>query len=266
MEEIILEKINEAIKQNKGCCLVSVVDSKGSSPGKIGFMMGVFDDKSTVGTVGGGEVENLIIENALKCIDEGKDTLLSFDLNDKGDIHMQCGGSITVFIKTFKRYDKLLIAGGGHVSKAIYELAKNLKFKIVIFEDREEYGNLDRFPNCEIVLGDIGESIKNYPVDDRCYIIIVTRGHMQDEKALKASINRGAAYVGMIGSIKKTDYIMQKLLNEGYSKEDLEKVYAPIGLCLGGDNVEEIALSILSEIMLVKNNGELKHMKDKNKF
>lgn len=261
LEYIIIEKLNEAIKQNKAVSLVSVVDSTGSSPGKKGFIMAVFDDKSSIGTIGGGEVEKLVIEKAIKCIDEGKDELLTFQLEDKGDLHIQCGGSITIFIKTFGKKDKLLIVGGGHVSKAIYEIAKNFNFKIVIFEDRKEYANIERFPNCEIIIGDIGENIRNYNIDNRCYIVIVTRGHSHDEIALKASLNRGAAYVGMIGSINKTKHIMQNLLNEGYSKDELEKVYAPIGLCLGGDSAQEIALSIMSEILLVKNNGQLKHKK-----
>ncbi|SKA97653.1 xanthine dehydrogenase accessory factor [Caloramator quimbayensis] len=262
MEEIILERISCALKENKKAALITVVDSKGSSPGKAGFMMAVFEDKSTVGTVGGGELEREVIQRALKSISGGKDEFASFKLSDEGNLHMQCGGSIDVFIKVFGKKDRLLIAGGGHVAKSLYEIAKYFDFNIVIFEDREEFANSDRFPNCEIILGDIGENLKKYPIDERSYVVIVTRGHSFDEAALKASLNRGAAYVGMIGSSKKTNYIKERLLSEGFSKDELEKAYAPIGLCLGGDSSFDIALSIFSEIMLIKNNGKLKHMRE----
>lgn len=262
MEEVIFERLGAALKENKKAALVTVIDSKGSSPGKAGFMMAVFEDKSTVGTAGGGELEREIIQRAVTSIRNGKDEFVSFKLSNEGDLHMQCGGSIDVFIKVLGKRDKLLIAGGGHVAKSLYELAKYFDFNIVIFEDREEFANSDRFPNCDIILGDIGENLKKYPIDEKSYVVIVTRGHYFDEAALKSSLNRGAAYVGMIGSSKKTNYIKERLLSEGYSKDEIEKAYAPIGLCLGGDSSLEIALSILSEIILIKNKGKLNHMRD----
>jgi len=155
-----------------------------------------------------------------------------------------------------------VIAGGGHVALELYKLGRILGFHTVIMEDRKEYGNAERFPGSEIHVGNIGECMRDYPLDKNCHVVIVTRGHESDAEALKAAIGRGAGYVGMIGSRNKTKYVVDKLLNEGCKEADIEAVYAPIGLSLGGDSAAEIAFSILSEILLVKNGGQLKHMKD----
>ena len=262
MEYILLEKLTEAVKENKKAALVTIIEEQGSSPGKQGFMMAVFEDGSTIGTVGGGSFENKTRECALECMAEGKDRVVEFELNDSGELHMQCGGKASVFIKVFGCKDKLVIAGGGHVALELYKAGKLLGFHTVIIEDREEYANAERFPECEIHIGDIGECIRNYPLDRKCYVVIVTRGHESDAHALRAAIGREAGYIGMIGSRKKVKYVFDTLISEGYEKADLEKVYAPIGLDLGGDSAAEIAFSILSEILLVKNGGRLKHMRD----
>jgi xanthine dehydrogenase accessory factor len=262
MEYELLEKLTAEVKANRNAALVTLVDEEGSSPGKKGFMMVVFEDGNTAGTIGGGIFENRVREYALECMSEGKSRLLELELNSTGELHMQCGGKASVFIKVFKEKDRLVITGGGHIALELYKLGKSLGFHTVILEDREEYGNTERFPGCDIHVGDIGECMKDYPLDTNCYVVIVTRGHACDAAALKAAIGRGAGYVGMIGSRKKVKYVFEQLLNEGCERADLETVYAPVGLDLGGDSAAEIALGILAEIMLVKNGGQLKHMRD----
>ena len=262
MEYELLEKLAKEVKANRKAALVTLVEEQGSSPGKQGFMMVVFEDGSNAGTIGGGSFENKAREYALECMSEGKSKLLELELGNTGELHMQCGGRARIFIKVFKGKDILVIAGGGHIALELHKLGKLLDFHTVIMEDREEYGNTERFPGCEIHIGNIGECMRDYPLAQNCYAVIVTRGHESDADALRAVLGRGAGYVGMIGSQKKTKYVFDKLLEEGCDRADLEAVYAPMGLALGGDSASEIALSILSEIMLVKNGGQLKHMKD----
>lgn len=262
MEYALLEKLTAEVKANRKAALVTLVEEQGSSPGKQGFMMAVFEDGGTAGTVGGGSFENKAREHALKCMEEGKNKLVEMELNDNGELHMQCGGRASVFIKVFRAKDRLVIAGGGHIALELYKLAGLLGFHTVIMEDREEFGNNERFPGSEIHLGNIAECMRDYPLDRNCYVVIVTRGHQSDAEALKAVIGRNAGYIGMIGSRKKTKYVFDQLLREGCEGTDLEAVYAPIGLSLGGGSAAEIALSILSEIMLVKNGGQLKHMRE----
>ena len=262
MEYAILEKLAAEVKANRKAALVTLVEEQGSSPGKKGFMMAVFADGSTLGTIGGGNLENKAREYALLCMSEGKNKLMEMELDDTGELHMQCGGKANIFIKVFKAKDSLVIAGGGHIALELHKLGKLMGFHIVIMEDREEYGNNERFPGCEIHVGDIGECMSKYPIDEDCYVVIVTRGHASDADALRAAIGKGAGYIGMIGSRQKTQFVFNRLLSEGCKKEDLEAVYAPIGLGLGGDSHQEIALGIIAEIMLVKKGGSLKHMRD----
>ncbi len=175
---------------------------------------------------------------------------------------MICGGRVEVFIDVYKINPKLLIIGGGHVGYAIYKIASLLNFDIVIFDDREEFLNQDRFPLAkELVLGPIDEKLREYKIDNNSYIIIVSRGHKYDEESLLEVINKDVKYIGVMGSKRKVTTMMENLRNKGIPEENINKVYAPIGLDISSGSPEEIAMSIMSEILLVKNNGKPRHLK-----
>ncbi|SHJ55408.1 XdhC family protein [Paramaledivibacter caminithermalis] len=263
MEHKLLEELTKKIKNGAKAALAIITKISGSTPRIEGSMMIISEDGTIQGTIGGGIFESKIISEAKKCMAEGKNKSYHFKLNDdEGSLHMQCGGEAEVFIKVFNTQSRLLIVGGGHISLKLYLLGKMLGYYTVIFDDREEFCNHDRFPEAdELQFGDIKEKLRNYSIDSNSYIVIVTRGHENDEIALKEVLNRGACYIGMIGSIQKTNYIMNNMIKEGYDKDVLEKVYAPIGLELGGETPEDIALSIMAEIQIIKNQGKLRHMK-----
>lgn len=263
MENIVMEKITEEIKQNRSAALAIITKVDGGAPGKEGFMMGIFEDGSTAGTLGGGAIEFVTKKKALEYMKTGESGIVTYDLGKEGNVGMLCGGTSEIYIKTFKAPDKMLIVGGGHIALELYKLCEFLKFKAVVFEDREEFGDINRFPNAEIVLGDYNEELKKYSINETCYVVIVTKGHRFDQGALEAVVNSDAKYIGMIGSINKTKAIMENLVNKGIDSEKLKRVYAPIGISIGGDTPQEIAISIISEILLVKNNGSLAHMKER---
>lgn len=260
----ILEIIQNEINENRRVALLMLTNIEGSTPRKEGSMMIVLEDGSTHDTIGGGKLELVSIHKAKECLKKGTSKKYIFELNDdEGSLGMQCGGQAEVFIKVFKPDNKLLIVGGGHIALELNKLGKLLDFHTVIFEDREEYCNKERFPNAdELILGNIEDKLKEYEIAKDCYIVIITRGHTYDEVALKTVLNRDAAYIGMIGSKNKTKYVMDNLIKDGFEKDILDSVYAPIGLNIGGSEPNEIALSIMSEISLVKNGGSLKHMKE----
>ena len=264
MEYKILNEISDEIKLNKRVALATITRVEGSTPRKEGSMMGIKEDGTIFGTIGGGTLELVVMEKAKKCIINGESKNFNFKLtDDEGSLHMQCGGEADVFIKVFNPVDKLVIIGGGHIGLELYELAKMLEFYTIIVEDREEFCNINRFPNAdELKLGEIQEVLQEYSIDDSTYVVIVTRGHRHDEIALKSVIDSNAKYIGVIGSKNKTKYIMDNLKNEKVSQEKLDEIYAPIGLDLGGQTPKEIAFSIMSEILVVKNNGTLNHLKD----
>ena len=132
MEYAILENLAAEVKANRKAALVTLVEEQGSSPGKKGFMMAVFEDGSTLGTIGGGNLENKAREYALLCMNEGKNKLLEMELDDTGELHMQCGGKANIFIKVFKAKDSLVIAGWGHIALELHKLGKLMGFHVVI--------------------------------------------------------------------------------------------------------------------------------------
>ena len=145
MEEQILRAICESLAKGKKAALVTITDIKGSTPRKKGSLMAVWEDGTIEGSIGGGSIEHSVIEKSLECIKQELDKELEFELNDEGDLHMQCGGEATLYVKIFKPRPKMLIIGAGHIGIELYKLAKLLDFYTVIFDDREEFANEKRF-------------------------------------------------------------------------------------------------------------------------
>lgn len=258
----VMKKALEEVEKGREVAIATITKVEGSTPRGVGAVMAVLKDGSMYGTVGGGTLEKRIIELCLEAIEEGESRTENIPLHEKG-VEMICGGEVDVFIQVYKNKPKLLIAGGGHVGYAIYNLASLLDFHVVVFEDREEFLTEERFPKAgELVLGNIKENLENYPIDENSYIVIVTRGHSYDEESLGAVANSKAKYIGAIGSKKKVTTMMKNLKDKGVSEESLNRVYSPIGLKISDGSPEEIALSIMAEILIVKNQGELLHMKD----
>ena len=269
MEGKILKAVSSAVEKGIETAVVTVLEVKGSSPGKEGSMMAVFSDGSILGTVGGGALEYEFIQEALKAIKENKSCEKSFELTEKGSLHMKCGGFVRAYIKVFAKREKLLIMGGGHLGAELYTLGKFLNKYVVIFDDREEFANRKRFPEAdEIIFGTMKETVKNYSIDENSYIIIVTRGHENDKQCLKAVLDSGKniKYIGMVGSVGKVASTFKELLAEGYEEKEIEKIYSPIGLNISNTEPKEIALGIMAEITAVKNNKKPEHMKNINKI
>ena len=269
MEGKILKAVSSAVEKGIETAVVTVLEVKGSSPGKEGSMMAVFSDGSILGTVGGGALEYEFIQEALKAIKENKSCEKSFELTEKGSLHMKCGGFVRAYIKVFAKREKLLIMGGGHLGVELYTLGKFLNKYVVVFDDREEFANRERFSEAdEIIFGKMKETVKNYSIDENSYIIIVTRGHENDKECLKAILDKKVSpkYIGMVGSRGKVLSTYKELLDEGYSKEELKKIYSPIGLDISSSEPKEIALGIMAEITAVKNQKTGEHMRDVRKI
>lgn len=257
----VLKRVVEDVEAGRELALVTITKSDGSTPRAAGAMMAVLADGSIYGTIGGGTLEKKVTELSIKAIKEGRSKSVYIPL-DKEGVEMTCGGDIDVFIDVYRSKPKLLIAGGGHVAYAIYKVASLLDFDIIIFEDREEFLNRERFPKAyELVLGKIDEKLEEYNIDANTYVVIATRGHKYDEESLEKVIYSDAKYIGVIGSKTKVATMMNNLKKKNISEESIEKVYSPIGLKISDGTPAEIAISILAEILKVKNVGQLSHMK-----
>lgn len=258
MKNNFLHVLADRIEKNQDAAMVIVIRAEGSSPRGIGSMMIVDKEGNLLaGTIGGGIVEEKAKKEAADCIIRGRSKTISYNLNKDSDgpnvLNMTCGGDIEVFINVFSGRDKLLIIGGGHIGLSLYKMAKIMDYYVAIIDNRSEYCSKERFPEAdELITGDIETILDNYPIDEVTSIVIVTHGHEYDEEALEKVIDSSARYIGMIGSRKKISLCFNNLMKKGIGKEKLENVHAPIGLNLGGERPEEIALAIMAEINAVK--------------
>jgi len=258
--------------------LVTVAATAGSTPGKVGFKMLVFDKgKSIAGTVGGGLVEGKMIQEAARMLDRPASRTFRFELAGTGqDEKGICGGAVELSIETFDATalpvlaeraraaeenladaPMLILCGAGHVSYFIARYAKGVHFRVTVCDNRAEYANPQRFPDAEkIVVEDVERTFERIQVDGRSYIVIVTRGHTYDKVALEQALRTPARYIGMIGSKRKTLTILEKLREQGVPQKELDRVYSPIGVSIGAVTPEEIALSIVCELVKIRRLGD----------
>ncbi|HJX23924.1 MAG TPA: XdhC/CoxI family protein [Candidatus Bathyarchaeia archaeon] len=256
LNQSLLAKARELLEKRTPFAFVTVIKTSGSAPREIGASMLVASDGKTVDTIGGGYAEFTAIEEALKAIKEGKPRLLEIDLSKglKGDSGAICGGSLSVFIDVMKSSDTVFIFGGGHVGYAVARLAKFLRFGVVVVDERKDFANRERFPDADDILAeDYGTALDRLSMGKESYLVIVTPSHEKDEFVLRRVLGSSASYVGMIGSKTKVATIMARLRQEGFSEENLKRVRAPIGVEIAAETPEEIAVSIMGEIIQTRN-------------
>ena len=248
----IYQEIVRIKAEGEEAALVTIVTTTGSTPREEGAKMLVKADGSILGTIGGGNLEAQVIEEAIKVIGQGKPKRIHIGLTAKEveEEGMLCGGELEVFIEPILTPPTLYIFGGGHISLPLAKMGKLLGFKIAVIDDRAEFANPDRFPEAEIILADhFTKSFPKLKIDKSSYIVIVTRNHQYDDIVLEWAVGTQAKYIGMIGSKTKNKAIFSHLLAKGISRELLDKVHAPIGLEIHAQTPEEIAVSILAEIV-----------------
>jgi xanthine dehydrogenase accessory factor len=255
----IYEAIAEAVRMRQAVALATIVQTLGSTPRQVGTKMLIRSDGTSMGTVGGGALEAAIIEAAQEALREGKSRLVHYGL--RADRHEEdlgvCGGDLDVFIDVIAPQLTLLLIGAGHVAVPLAELAHRLGFRTVVFDDRAEYANRDRFPQAEEVLvEDFEAGLKALDITPNTWIVIATRSHESDAAALKVVVESPAAYIGLMGSRRKVSLIFKALREDGVGEEQLARVYAPVGLDLGAETPEEIAVSIMAEIIMLRQGGE----------
>ena len=168
-----------------------------------------------------------------------------------------------VMIEVIEAPATLLIVGGGHIGLSLATLGAHAGFSVAVVDDREMYASEERFPMADKVMaGDVGAHLDAFPVNGSTYIVMVSRGHKVDELALRQVVGRGAAYVGMIGSKRRVSTVLRHLAEEGHPLEALEAVYTPIGLDIGAETPEEIAISILAEVIMIRRGAKGGQMRE----
>ena len=258
----------DLIESGEDFVIAKVVDTHGSAPRKKGAWLLMKADGTKVGTVGGGLVEAETEKLCKEVLKTKKSFIHHFVLNPnaKDGLDMRCGGDVDVsieyidasdpdtFDEDFGRIDKAFIFGAGHVGLAIEPILRYVDFSTYVMDDRSEYANRERFPEAEevVVIKDYEHAFDDIKTDENSYIIIVTRGHMGDYEVLKDALAQPNAYIGMIGSRGKVASLRKMLLADGYSEEDFDRVHTPIGIDIKAETPEEIAISVVAEMILAR--------------
>ena len=255
MRPEILAVLSQKLETGEAVALATIVETKGSSPGKVGFKMLVEENGAANGTVGGGLIEARVTAEAREVIASGISRLASYVLDNEaaGGLGMTCGGETTVFIEYIAPPETLVIVGAGHISQPLAVMGKLAGFRVAVIDDREEFCNAERFPQADHrATGELGQLLEQMVIGRHSYVAIVSRGHKGDQLALEKLLPRETAYLGMIGSKSKVKTVFNNLRELGFSETDLARVHAPIGLEIGAKTPGEIAVSILAEMIKVK--------------
>ena len=260
----IYQALSELEKNNDSASLCTVVKSEGSTPRHVGSKMLVFPDGKFIGTVGGGELENRVIKAALESVKSGKTQTLFYTMSDpsRGDPGV-CGGTVEVFVEPILPPALIVVIGAGHVGKAVVHLAKWLGFRVAVSDDRPEFCTPETVPNADayypVPMAELANQLKVTP---QTYLVVTSRGSSVDAVGLPSLLDLDAAYIGVIGSKRRWLTTVKALKGKGVTEEKIARVHSPIGLELNAETPEEIAVSIMAEIMMLKDQGTGKMMKE----
>jgi xanthine dehydrogenase accessory factor len=248
------QEIDAAQRRGERIAIATVIKTNGAAPCAVGSKMLVHADGRYTGSFAGQITNGKVVEEALKAIHESRTYMTHVHLDaDHGEAVGSCGATLEIFFEVLRPEPRLIIVGAGYVAQALTRLAAHLDFHIIVIDDRRDLADPQVFAdNVQLTFGDIPQTIRELAPDESSWVVIVTRGHSLDKDALQAALESNAAYVGMIGSPGKVKRIFKDLLKEGISHERLAQVHAPIGLDLGAETPDEIALSIAAEMVMLR--------------
>lgn len=254
----LFEEIVRMRREGRRGALATIVHTNGSIPSYESSRMLVREDGTIAGTIGGGCVEAEVWAAAKEVLAKEAPRKMVFNLNNDAsyDNGLICGGTVEIFVEPILPQPILYVFGGGHVSMAMAKVASAAGFAIGVVDDREAFANRERFPAAQDVFTSYEEAFEKLQPNASTYLVIVTRGHKDDMRVLAWAVRTKARYVGMIGSKRKVLSVYKALEKEGYKPEEFERVFAPMGLEIGALAPEEIAISIVAELIAVRRNAE----------
>jgi xanthine dehydrogenase accessory factor len=249
----IFQALVDLEENNQAGALCMIIRSKGSTPRHVTSKMLVYPDGRIIGTVGGGEVENRVIREAIRSIEDGAPRLLAYNMAnpERGDPGV-CGGQVEIYVEPILPKPVLVVIGVGHVGKAVAHLAKWLGYNVAVSDDRPDFCNPQVVPEADQFFAlPLEELSVQLEITPWTYIVLTTRGIDVDVRGLPSLLDSKAAYIGVIGSKRRWATTKKKLLEAGVPKERLGKVHSPIGIEIYAETPEEIAVSIMAEIIKI---------------
>jgi xanthine dehydrogenase accessory factor len=248
----VFEELVRSRARGEKAALALIVQCAGSSPQKEGAKMLVRADGTIVGTLGGGCLEEEVRQVCLAAIGEGTARTITVGLTEN-EGGMVCGGRVLVYIEPVLPAPRLVVLGAGHVGRALTMAASLAGFRVTVIDDRAEHADPARLPGAEqILVGDFAATIAGAGVDDDSCLLVATRGHLQDFEAVAAALRTPARYVGLVGSRRKRKLLFEELERRGFDAAARARVVTPAGLAIGSVTPEEIAVSIVAQLIEVR--------------
>jgi xanthine dehydrogenase accessory factor len=238
----VISRTVDLLGKEQAFCLATVVASgaKEVMPGNKAI---VLVDGSIEGTLGSESVDQKLLALGPALFKENKSRAIDIDKN------------IRVFINILASAPKLLICGGGHIAIPLAKFARRLGYRVTVLDDRPDFAHPSRFPDCKVVAKEFAEALQDMSLGPFTYVVVITRGHEHDVDCLVEILNKKTAYVGLIGSRRRVRIVLEVLENTGIPRERLKTVFTPIGIPIGAESPEEIAVSIVSELVCVRRKG-----------
>lgn len=266
----IAAEVLRASREGPPVAVVTVIRAPRASAAGVGAKLLVRADGSRLGSLGGGALEEAAAQDALEALTARPRravTTVFYSIEGERVARREAASdAVEVMIEVVEPPSTLLVVGAGHIGQALCAFGARTGFSVAVLDDREEFANRQRLPEADAVLcGDIAEELRRFRIDANTYVVLVSRGHKQDEIALREVVGRGAAYVGMIGSRRRVETVLRHLAEEGFDRAALDAVRTPIGLDIGAETPEEIAISILAEVILARRGGSGRPMSERRR-
>jgi len=262
-EDVVLDRIAAAMRYGRNLVLATVVETKGEVPVCLGDKM-ILDGDDARGDMGEAGLSRRVRADCRASLESRTSELRTYRLSQvaEGPEKWDPEAEAAVFLEVIEGPPTLLIAGAGHIAQPLAQLGKIMGFRVVVVDDRAEFASRERFPEAdEVIAEDFARALGGYPINEFTYIVLITRGHRHDEVCLREILHSPAAYIGMIGSKRRVATVLEDMAREGFSKEAIGRLYAPIGIDIAAETPEEIALSIMSEVVNVRRGGPAPSMK-----
>jgi xanthine dehydrogenase accessory factor len=253
----VLFSLAEIARRGTTGALCTIIRTKGSTPRKEGSKMLVYPDGKIVGSIGGGEVEGRVIQEAIDSLQSGESKILAYDLlnPENGDPGI-CGGTLEIFVDPLKQPEDIVVVGGGHIGRAVVYLAKWMGFRVILSDDRKEFCSPEYVPGAdEYIHCKLEDLTSSYVFSDQTAVVLATRNNQVDISGLPEILAEQTGYIGVISSQRRWKLTKKQLIDSGVNEDELHRIHAPIGLDISADTPEEIAISIMAEIIQVKRGG-----------
>jgi xanthine dehydrogenase accessory factor len=255
----IFEELVRLKRAGRSGVLATVVESSGSSPRKAGAKLLMRDDSSLLGSVGGGRLEEETLRVGRQALAEGRPRTLSFSLDQDND--MVCGGKVLVYLEPLMVAARLLILGSGHVGQALLRFARSAGFAVTLVDPTGGSGSarVDGFAPADLSCSP-QEAFSRSAIDGHTYVVIASPSHHLDFQSVQAALKTPAAYIGMLGSRRKREALFSFLQDSGCPEAEISRVTTPAGLAIGAQTPEEIAVSILAQLIALRRTHDLRHL------